>query len=171
MLITNSDLSGFDSVTVPESGSPTLDVDEALDDGPFIQFFEQCFEWDQMTYVFYPYFWGSQGRWADNSQREDDDLTFQSFLRAGAARVLVPVTPNYEKSLLYYQQTGEVWNGGDVPTLDSDLYISVAEELLDSYDIPLDDAVPYSDDVWEAIVPTTLVKLQEDSTLPSWEAA
>jgi hypothetical protein len=42
---------------------PELDVYEALYEGPIIQFFEQAFEWEQITYVYYPYFWGRKKNW------------------------------------------------------------------------------------------------------------
>ncbi len=170
MLITDSDLSDYGALSYLADGLPVLDRDATHENAPEIQFLTNCFEWDQLMYIFYPYFWGAQERWADSAYRTDSDLQFQNFLRAGAARVLVPVRLHYEEALHWYLHTGEVWNGGEVPTIDDPLYVSLAEELLDSYDIPLDEAEPYSDDVWEAIVPTTLVRLQETPDLPTWES-
>ena len=42
------------------SGWPEFNVAEALTEGRIIQFFEQAFEWNNVTYLFYPYFWGRE---------------------------------------------------------------------------------------------------------------
>ncbi len=51
------------------------------------------------------------------------------FFQAGAARVIVPIRPNFEGAITHYLNTGQIWNGGDVPTVDSDLYVSIADEM------------------------------------------
>jgi hypothetical protein len=43
---------------------PEIDPYVALDEGRFIEFFEQAFEWEQITYLFYPYFWGRKSKWS-----------------------------------------------------------------------------------------------------------
>ena len=138
-------------------------------EAPYIQFLEQCFEWQNMTYLFYPYLWGRKSQWVQNSGQADGDPIFEAFLRAGAARVLVPVRPNYEKTVCYYLRSGEIWNGGGLPVLEDELYVSIADEIAASQDVSLDDAVPYGEP-WTYRLPTSLVKLQADATLPSWEA-
>jgi hypothetical protein len=150
-------------------GYPEFEVKEALEEGPYVQFFEQCFEWENTTWVYYPYFWGRKDQWVQNSIAADSDAVFESFLRAGAARVQVPVRPGYGKVLLYFLHTGEIWNGGEVPVLDNPLYVSLVEEIAESQDVALDHAEPYGDP-WTYALPTTLVKLQADATLPTWPA-
>ena len=44
---------------------PQFDIEDAKADGALIRFFEHAFEWDQVQYVFYPYFWARPGGWAD----------------------------------------------------------------------------------------------------------
>jgi hypothetical protein len=120
-----------------------------------------------MTWTYYPYFWGSKEDWVARSQRTDTDPDFAAFLSAGAARVLVPVRPGYEEALTYYLETGDVWNGGEAPVIDDELYVSIVDEMAAALDVSLDAAVPYGDP-WEYTLPTSLVMLQADSTLPTF---
>jgi hypothetical protein len=171
-LLTNQHYAEFDAMTeeASDEGYPEINVSEAMSEGPYIQFFEQAFEWDQMTYLFYPYFWGKKSRWVTNSQLEDSaDSTFTEFLRAGAARVLVPVQAGsaYEEAAIHYIETGEIWNGGETPTIDDPLYISIVDEIQASEDMDIDSAVP-DGDPWDVLIPTSLVMLQSDATLPDW---
>jgi hypothetical protein len=161
----------FDATVANASpfGYPEFQVDEAMTEGSFAQFFEQCFEWENTTWFFYSYFWGRKDQWIQNSMATDSDAIFEAFLRAGMARVQVPVRPGYGKALLYYLHTGEIWNGGEPPVLDSPLYVSIVEEIAESQDVSLAEAPPYGDP-WNYSLPTTLVKLQADATLPTWPA-
>ena len=52
------------------------------------KFFEQAFEWDIMSYQFYPYYYASKGEWKKLvKQKEDADPLFQAFLQSGMARM------------------------------------------------------------------------------------
>ena len=68
-------------------GYPEFDVAEATAEGQVVRFFEQAFEWNNLTYLFYPYFWGRKSRWLDVFPLDDPDPQFRDFLRAGSARV------------------------------------------------------------------------------------
>ncbi|WP_298417315.1 hypothetical protein [uncultured Kordia sp.] len=120
------------------------------------KFFEQAFDWDIMTYLFYPYFWGQKCNWKEIYKLDDNDHIFRGFLQAGMARVVVPVKPNYEAAVMYYIETGEVWNGGEVPVPGDPLYESVLTSLEDQEPTPVGDA-------WETRVPTSLNILQKDA--------
>ncbi|NHZ95175.1 hypothetical protein [Massilia sp. CCM 8734] len=149
------------------SGSPPeIDLPDAAEEGRFIQFFEQAFEWEQMTYLFYPYFWGRKQNWATLSTTFDNDPLFTRFLQAGSARVVIPVHPAYNDAILYYLQTGELWNGGDPPVVDDPLYIALYEELKAQQD-DLGGAVAEGDP-WKVVLPTTLVWLQPGAELPDF---
>ena len=89
-------------------GHPEINFAEADREGPYIQFFEQAFEWPQMTYIFYPYFWARKQRWATLQQIEDNDPLHAQFLQAGAARVLVPVRRGYEDAIQWYLSTNKI---------------------------------------------------------------
>jgi hypothetical protein len=80
--------------------------------------------------------------------------------------VVIPVHPSYNDAVLYYLETGEIWNGGDAPRIDDPLFISIHEELRNQTD-DLGNATPEGDK-WEVVLPTTLVYLQKDSDLPEY---
>ncbi|MDJ0592285.1 MAG: hypothetical protein QNJ72_20215, partial [Pleurocapsa sp. MO_226.B13] len=101
-------------------GHPEINFAEANREGPYIQFFEQAFEWSQMTYIFYPYFWARKQLWATLQQIEDNDPLHAQFLQAGAARVLVPVRRGYEDAIQYYLSTNKI---AGPPGLGSKLYV------------------------------------------------
>lgn len=94
----------FDINSIDEAGMNPPDVAfDRVDGNRNLNLFcERAFEWPQMTYWFYPYFWGRSELWADRLRLADADPLHQHFLRAGAARVLVPVTPGYEERVLHY---------------------------------------------------------------------
>ena len=158
-------------------GYPEFDVDEAAKEGRIIQFFEQAFEWQNVTYRFYPYFWGRKQDWDQTFNREDVDPAFTDFLRAGSARVVVPVHPAYNEAVLYYATTNQIWNGDDPPTLNDPLFISIVEEIKADSELELGDDLPACSidsgypclaDEWDVKVPTSLIYLQPDSELPDF---
>jgi len=96
----------FDFNAINETGPEPAIAYDRLDGNRNINLFlEKGFEWTQMTYWLFPYFWGRREQWADRLALEDADKLHQNFLRAGSARVLVPVTPGYEERVLYYIHT------------------------------------------------------------------
>jgi hypothetical protein len=152
------------SLTGTASGLPEFDVDEAASEGAYAQFFEQAFEWGQMTYLYYPYFWMNKPGWLERSALVSGDALFGEFLRAGYARVVVPVTPAYDDAVLFFLSSGgRIWNGGEPPTIDDPLYVSIAAELADA----TEGRTAYGEP-WDVTIPTTLVYLKSDSTLPDW---
>jgi hypothetical protein len=141
---------------------PEFDLAEAANEGTRAQFFQQAFQWEDMTYLFYPYFWGRKDNWVDVLRLDDDDPVFAGFLKAGYARVVVPVRQAYEAAVLFFLQSkGWIWNGGGAPTLYEPLYVSIVDELTGPVGRP-------QGEPWEVAVPTTLVILDESSELPDW---
>ncbi len=158
-------------------GYPEFDIEEAQVEGKIIQFFEQAFEWANITYRFYPYYWGRKSDWDETYNKEDTDTDFSNFLRAGAARLVIPVHPSYTETVLHYMYTNEIWNGGEPPVLDDPLFISIIDEIKSETDsdlggdLPgcsLESGYPCLSDEWDVKVPTNLVYLQEDSELPDF---
>ncbi len=154
-----------------------FDLDEAKIEGSIIQFFEQAFEWENMMWKFYPYIWARQSEQHDKLLDEDTDPVFREFRRAGAARVVLPVPIDYQEAVLHFFETNEVWQGGEPPVLDDPEYLSIIDDLMDgqlnSFNSPIyyqdeDSVPPYIVDEWEIKLPTSLVKLQEDSELPNF---
>lgn len=136
-LVTGQYFELFDAMQTDSQGLPAIDFAEAEAEGAYIQFFEWAFEWPLMTYLFYPYFWGQRQApweggltWLDKiTNVQDVDPLFEAFLKAGAARVRVPVRPGYEDVILNYVATGEIWNGEERPQVDDPLYVSIVEEI------------------------------------------
>lgn len=107
-----------------------IKVDGSLDQySAFVKFMEQAFEWDIMSYFFYPYFWGNRDRWNELYQFDDNDATFRAFMQAGMARVIVTVRPGFEEAVKHYLTTGQIWNGGEVPVISDDLFLSIVDEM------------------------------------------
>src|ERR1039458_5314956 len=65
-----------------------------------------------MTYLFYPYFWGRKSQWQGLALQTSIDADFLDFLKAGSARVVVPIRPTFEPLALFYLMTGQIWGGG-----------------------------------------------------------
>lgn len=120
-----------------------------------VKFIEQAFEWEIMSYKFYPFYWGNRAEWQQNYQQEVDDPIFRSFLQSGMARAIVSIRPGFEEAVMYFMATGQIWNGGKVPAIGDDLYLSIVEELKNP--------TYYIDETWETRVPTTLTVIQSGS--------
>lgn len=174
-MLTGMHFNNFQAMTDPADQPthiPEIAPYTALEEGRFIQFFEQAFEWEQMTYLLYPYFWARKTRWIELFNQTDPDPAFMQFLQSGAARIVLPVSRAYIDAICYYLQSEKtvvaekIWQGGEPPTIDDPLYISIADELRAQTD-DLAGAVPEGDP-WEFTIPTTLVWLQPDGTLPTF---
>lgn len=138
-----------------DEGWPVLDEDQIEKTAPFIRFFETGFEWEQMTYQFYPYFWAAKDEWSKMALLQHKDTLHSSFLKAGAARVIIPVRPGFEKAVHYF-----LWSGGIVPKeleeplFTDETFLSIAEEI--SSKNTQEEVI---EDCWNSIVPTNLVTL------------
>ncbi|MFD2917083.1 hypothetical protein [Psychroserpens luteus] len=135
-----------------------VNVNEALDNYvAFVKFMEQAFEWDIMSYNLYPYYWGNRQDWSSLYQfDESNDPLFRNFMQAGMARVIITVRPGFEEAVRYYMQTGQIWNGGEVPVIEDELYLSLIDELRQPEGEKLGKA-------WPTRVPTALTILQAQS--------
>jgi hypothetical protein len=152
------------------SGMPQLFLPNLDPVGRYIRFFEQAFEWDQMLYKYLPYFWGRKKYWNERLQLDDQDSEFAAFLRAGAARITVPVRKGYETVVATFMLNGAIPSSADLLSVTTGLYVPFFAELMGSDGGP-DTAVSYGNPPieWEIRVPTTLVKLRTDNTLPRWK--
>ena len=148
---------------------PWMDLKAACKNGSWIRFFENAFEWTNILYVLYPYFWGRHARWNAAIHFKDPDSDFAAFLRAGAARVQIPVRPGFEKAVVFFTQTGQIWNGNEPPLKNDDLYVPIVDEIeanLGKFD---NDGIPYPDGSkpWEVRVPTDLVLVENIDEIPN----
>ena len=157
-MLTGWQYDGFDAMEYPASGEPRIRVEEALKEGTLIRFFEQAFEWDKITYQFYPYFWGRKSRWDDALKQESDDQLFKNFLRAGAVKVVLAVVPGLTEVILWYLKTGELRIGSSMPAIEGDVeYLSIVDEVRGQAD-DIGGGVSEGE-AWEVILPTSLVIL------------
>lgn len=167
MLMDTFQFGYFDAMKQPLGKAPDFDIFDAVSEGKTIQFFEQAFEWENLTYLFYPYFWGRNEQWIHKINTYDNDPLFTKFLQAGSSRVVLPVHPGYNDAVMYFlENNGSIWNGGETPRLNDPLFISLADELREQTD-DLSGAKP-DGDPWQVILPTTLVYLQKDAVLPDF---
>ena len=147
---------------------PAIALDDARMKGRFVQFLEQAFEWQQLAYIFYPYFWATMPRWIDMMNRLDNtDANMTAFLRAGSVRVLLAVTPAYDQAALHFIATREPWDGGPSPVIGDSLFIPLYEEVRKQQD-DLHNAVPEGKP-WTFTLPTSLVYLDDSGAkLPTF---
>lgn len=134
-----------------DSDNPALEEYSAK-----VKFFEQAFEWNLMSYFFYPYYWSKKSKWQEKYNVEEyNDPLFRAFLQSGMARVIVTVRPGFEEAVNWYMATGQVWNGGQVPTMDDPMFVSIIEELREKEG--------EVEETWETRVPTSLTVIQAGS--------
>ena len=157
----------FGAIATSPQGFPQPNLPEAFAEGKYVRFFEQALEWEQMMYFFYPYFWGRKPNWPNRALLQDADSRFAEFLKAGFARIVISVRPGFEHAIAHFLNTGETWDGGDLPDLTSPLYLSIIEEIREHDKAPGRE-VPQGDP-WEVRLPTTLVKLRDNAALPSFK--
>ncbi len=123
--------------------------------GSLTKFIEQAFEWEIMSYIFYPFYWGSRDDWSAmyNADAGDDTL-FAKFLQSGMARVIVTVRPGFEDAVNWFLETGQVWNGNtSAPVIGDELYLSIVDEL--------QEPEYYVEGSWETRIPSTLTVIQD----------
>lgn len=124
----------------------------------FIKFFETAFQWEIFSYIFYPYYYNPKCEWPELLQLKNDDTIFEAFLQSGMAKVLVPVRPQYEKAVMHYMETGEIYTDGNlVPETEDDRYLSLLAELGDQDEQKVEGT-------WQTSLPSTLTIIQAKST-------
>ncbi|WP_126653133.1 hypothetical protein [Chryseobacterium aureum] len=122
----------------------------------FLKFMEQAFEWENLSYYLYPYYWANKTEWTNLYQAEDVDPLFRAFLQSGMARVIATVRPGFEDAVQFYMATGKIWNGGEVPVIGDPLYLSIVDEMKEPKGIKQGKA-------WITRLPTPLNILQAES--------
>jgi hypothetical protein len=173
-LMTEGTAHGHTSISVADDGTPTIVYDDPagagnwrspLANGTVAEFFETALDWQQTTYTFHPYYWAAAKRWTETAGAAGADPIFESFLRAGSASVVVPVRPGFERPMSLFLKTGLIWGGRYLPLFST-------PEMLDVYaDVELGTQLDPPEQLgatWQIRVPTSLVMLQEDDTLPEF---
>jgi hypothetical protein len=97
---------------------------QAMGLGEFIKYLHQAIEWENVLFFVYPYFWDTPRNHALKRFLQHPDSLHRSFLRGGAARVVLTVRPGFEESFTRLYETG---------SLDEDLgdhpYLAIAAEI------------------------------------------
>lgn len=164
-MLTESKFGGNSPVTwnIDPDKPPRTDPSLAVSSAPKIQFLEQAFEWENITYMLYPYYWAEPSRWTDLEPIEGNDPDFARFLRSGSARVVVPARKGFEHHVQLYLWLGIIWSGDSVPAVGDETYLSIADEIKAIQRSPDDGMII---DSWEVRLPTTLVWLENEEGLP-----
>ncbi len=106
--------------------------------------------------------------WIERFVKQDVDPLFLDFLRAGAARVVVPVRPGFETAVTHFLETGKIWGGeGEPPEINSPLYVSIVDEIRERTGAPQGEIAV--GEAWDVRVPTALVIVRDGADLPRWE--
>ncbi|MDZ7839602.1 MAG: hypothetical protein U5R46_02100 [Gammaproteobacteria bacterium] len=127
-----------------------------------ILFVEQAFEWEHLQFTLYPFYWSTAGdRAALMFGLRGGDRQFREFLKAGAARVQIPVRPGFEEDVEAYLNDGVVWSGGERPRIGSPQYVDMVTERMEGLGAPGDETPALGADGnpvwWDYTTPTDLV--------------
>jgi hypothetical protein len=124
---------------------------------------EQAFEWENTTWVHYPYYWGGLTGWDTAITSHTDDPVWDKFLAAGVTRAVAPVRPGFEQAVALYLSTGIVLPGDLMLGVDEPVYLSIAEEIAEAAGAK---AMPHRRVALDPVrIPTDLVKLQPSEHL------
>ncbi len=84
-ILSGQQFEDFDAMRrdVQPHGFPEVCFSEAEAESTFISFFEEAFDWRNMSFRFYPYQWARKDEWPLLATIEDSDPLFGSFLKSG----------------------------------------------------------------------------------------
>jgi hypothetical protein len=158
----------FSSIGLGPHGVPEIgDFQKAAAQGNYLQFLEQAFEWENLQYVLYPYFWSRKETWADRVGFQAPDPVFAEFVRSGAARVTLPARLGFSAEVIHFLEKGDPWKSGPVLEMVSEEYQDVVNEILEAEKTVGKET--QQGDEWLTVVPTSLVQLKATSELPEWK--
>jgi len=140
-----------------------INIAQTRTDAIIIQFLEQAFEWTNMTFIFYPYYWAARANWETLSNIQANDPEFERFLQAGSARAIVPARPGFTDAVQNWLLYQVPYISGQLPTIDDPLYISIDKEIRELTS-PWEGGI--AGDNWESRVSTTLLYLDTEEELP-----
>ncbi len=161
-----------DAHPFPTTNIPVLKAKEAE-----IQFLQQAFEWEHLSWVLYPYFWGRKGGipgWKNKVVQDHPDPDFAAFLNSGAARLQISVRPGFQDLVNHFMETGEVYEGNGLPKMGDPGYVPFIDEQINSLGGPGQEIQwpPNQPIEWDVVTPTPLVLVRKNSEkqLPTWDA-
>lgn len=153
---------------------PTTDISALNTHEPEIRFLQQAFEWEHLSWVLYPYFWGQRSNWNNTVVQDHPDPDFAAFLNAGAARLQISVRPGFENLVKHFMETGEAYEGNGLPKMGDPGYVPFIDEQIDSLGGPGEEVPwpPENPSEWDVVTPTPLVLVRkvDEKQLPTWDA-
>ncbi|MBA7584718.1 hypothetical protein ES708_26675 [subsurface metagenome] len=159
----DQDLISFDSDDVPQMDFSTVNLQLNKMD-----FFESCFEWENISFELYPYFWTGKERWNGIHTEDDSDPIHRNFLQSGAAKIKIPVLPGQEGRVLYYFDFNNIWTdmNNQPPYLESrESLVAIFNQWKDA--IQENPSGISVGNPWCVRVPTSLVALRETNGIPT----
>ena len=127
-MMTQQDFSGYGKARIPGTDglSDIAHTEARAQSGP-ITFFEDVFDWENLSFRLFDYAWAGRAHWEDMAARSSTDPEHQEFLRAGAAKVTVPVREGAEITALNYFAKGAIWEEDEA--LAEEAFPSIVEQL------------------------------------------
>jgi hypothetical protein len=104
-------------------GISELATYDAIQFGEWVKFMHQAIEWENLLYFLYPYFWGSEVIGREKLLFEHADPEHERFLRAGYARIVLPVRPGFEEEFTSLVENGTLSGHLSSP------YLPIAQEI------------------------------------------
>jgi hypothetical protein len=108
-----------------EPGIRTIDWSTMFQYQEMVKFINEAIEWENMLYFPYSYFWDVPQSWEFIREIRHPDPTRQAFLRAGSARVVLPVRKGYEEAWMSFAELGDF--GTSLPP--GHPYMTIAQEI------------------------------------------
>ena len=125
----------------------------------YVQFAEEAFEWDEMTYRFDD----QPSKLSYPLQGKDDSL--RPFLQASSATVFLPARPVYNFHLLYYLSAGMIWIS-QYPFIPVNATDSQTASHIKK--IPCWNEAGKEERYWNITLPTAMQVVQESNQLPDY---
>ena len=99
---------------------------DVMEHGEFIKYIHNAIEWENVLYFTYPYFWDDNQLWDFKKFLFHPDATHRTFLRSGAARVVLTIRPGFEASF-----TSLIESGSFNALPGAHPYVTIAQEIQD----------------------------------------
>jgi hypothetical protein len=98
---------------------------KVIEHGEFIKYIHNAIEWENVLFFTYPYFWDDNKLWQFKKFLYHPDATHRTFLRSGAARVVLTIRPGFAKTFTQLVDSGGLFN----PLPGSHPYVTIAQEI------------------------------------------
>ncbi|MFY0629710.1 MAG: hypothetical protein JXR05_04965 [Flavobacteriaceae bacterium] len=134
------------------------------------EYLNSALEWNEMSYTFFDEYDNQNGLFSVSSLSPD---FFSAFLKASYARVIIPISPEFNFGFLYFLNTGTIWsvkdnlapcfddidNNGNI-NLDQ---LSILYHLKKTFHNP--SSYPKVIDLWDVLIPTSMQILQNKKSI------